>query len=130
MLIKLNEFIEFQNTEASKKAIEKESIKDLTIRFAKVKSGKRYYVVTTLSRPLVNEMMRHNLERFKFFINPKTREIVIRYDNSSSCHNLELYKLQKIGKQFIDKFITYTMMPFIDGSGKYPSSIIAHMIQD
>lgn len=118
MLIKFGDFIEFQNTEASKKAIEEGLPKELKLRFNQVKSGKSTKVVqTTISRPLYNEMKRHNLEKFKFFFNEKTKEILIRFDNSTKAQCLHSHKLQAIGITLFDKFITYTFNKIFDEKG-------------
>lgn len=114
MLIKnINDFVEFQNTEASKKLKEKE--KPLALRFSLVKSTSS--VLCTVSRALFNEMMRHDLERFKFFINEKSREILIRKDTSTKCIDLTKRKLQPNGVMVSDKFITYTFKAIFDKLG-------------
>lgn len=118
MLIKFGEFVEFQNTTASKKAIEEGSPKELKLRFNQIKSGKTKTVVqTTISRSLYNEMVRHNLEKFKFFFNEKTKEILIRFDNSSKAQCLHSHKLQKIGITLFDKFITFTFNKIFEEKG-------------
>lgn len=114
MYIKLNDFIEFKNTEQSKKAISKQNVQDVKLRFTTVITSKYTTVKCVFSRGLVNLMLKHNLERFKMLINPDTSEILIRLDHSTSAHDLNLHKMQPSGKTINDKYITYTMLPLLE----------------
>lgn len=113
MMINFSEFVEFQNTKASKKALAKEASEGLPLRFAKVKSGKKEYVAATLSTALIECMKKNRLTTFKMLFNQKTSEIIFQYDGTSSAIDLDSYKIQPQGISVINKFISYTMLPLI-----------------
>lgn len=113
MLINFSEFVEFQNTKASKKALAKEASEGLPLRFAKVKSGKKEYISAILPPALVECMKKNRLTTFKMLFNQKTSEIIFQYDGTSSAINLDTYKMQPQGISIINKFISYTMLPLI-----------------
>jgi len=110
-------FEEFQNTKASKKALEKEGELSLTTRIAKGWKGK-LEINIIFSKHLILDMQKNKLTRFKLLYNEKENAIGMRYDNSSNCYDLDNYSIQENGTvQIHDKFVTYTLLPLIQKEG-------------
>lgn len=111
----LSGFEEFQNTTAGRKLMDYGSEKEPQIKFRKVTdSNNQTYVQVVLNKPLLRIMKDNKVFTFKMLFNEQTKQVAIKYDNSSSAISLVNRRSRSNGDIcFQDRFITVTMLPLL-----------------